>query len=76
MTEFRDAIAALTDERYDGCSPRHRADDILAMPEMRAIRLALRRMALDMSDLRPTLEYYGLPEHVLAWVLDDQEAQP
>jgi len=77
--QLRDAIAfdGLDDVRvnymaycYGGSfDKRKAADAVLAMPELQAIRKALRDMAHE-ADLE--LEDYDLPPSVVAWVMEGQ----
>jgi hypothetical protein len=77
VTEFRDAIAAAV--HLPGVSEANRswlqANDVLAMPEMIAIRRALR--ADDewccVDCFKDWAEKYDLPESVIAWVLDGDQ---
>jgi hypothetical protein len=79
MSAFRDVLA---EHMADHPGPISRwdlaeAEWVLDMPEMQAIRKALRRMAEDIkyeqdSQDRPLsywLGTYGLPEHVNDWVV-------
>lgn len=70
MTEFRDAI-----ERTVQMSPIYTggviADEVLAMPEMQAIRILLAGVIANMNDPKAVFAYYGVPESVIAWVLDE-----
>ena len=72
MTTFRDAIAAFTDCDPLGedppCCAWCTAGAILAMPEMEAVRKALR----DLSHVENLLGY-ALPESVIAWVLGEDQ---
>ena len=56
-------------------SPQLAAAYVLAMPEMQAMRLTLIRLAAiasngcDFNTARDVLVNYGLPDHVVDWVL-------
>jgi hypothetical protein len=79
VSEFRDAIARTADEfgqswSGEGDPNEGFADAVLAMPEMRAIRKALVEHCsmYHHHDPRLLLLALGLPESVIAWVLEDQ----
>jgi hypothetical protein len=79
VSEFHEAITATlwvggaidTEEVSDFA-----AGLVLNMPEMRAIRKALHGTVSDFAEygmsLRQGLASYGLPEEVVAWVLDGE----
>ena len=78
MTTFRDAIQAAFDYTSD---PTHDAyigdaDAVLNMPEMQDVRRVLRQLARTVGlgeglGITDTLEAHHLPEHVIAWVIDE-----
>lgn len=80
MSEFRDAIgwAAFGDPigDDDGSEAREAiGNDVLAMPEMVAIRRALARHEglYHPRGRKGLLRHLGLPESVIAWVLGDDD---
>ena len=77
MSGFRDTIAATLWLGGDLDVPGHSelvAEQVLAMPEMQAIRLCLFRMAIRLADdhydgvVRDVFTNYGLPESVIEWM--------
>ena len=86
MSTFRDAIAAiLFDPAHDDDLDAYRrtADAVLAMREMEALRNAVAAMAHTLwltnnnppcvRDDRATLAAYQLSEHLVAWVLGEDQ---
>ena len=73
MNEFRDAIAvALSDDQSLDWWVGLRATKVLDMPEMQAIRTALREMAAHDGDwTRAALAVHGLPDSVIDWVVSE-----
>jgi hypothetical protein len=69
VSTFRDDIAVRCAAK-SGLSPWNKADAVLAMPEMQAIRKALRHVASLHINPRSYLAAFGLPESVIAWVMD------
>jgi hypothetical protein len=77
MSTFRDAIAVRCAAK-SGPSPWKKADAVLAMPEMQAIRKALRvdadlhSIVADMTPAEWLRKIVRLPQSVIAWVLDGE----
>ena len=85
MTEFRDAIANVLDNvpmhedhGFDFHDQSEQADAVLAMPEMEAVRTALREVLVLLDTIAPQYwvpEVYDafdlLPESARAWVLGE-----
>ncbi len=77
MSTFRDAIAERCAAK-SGPSPWNKADAVLDMPEMQAIRQWLRGFGMDGTNhdhccdqcLSMMGEKYGVPDSVIAWVMD------
>jgi hypothetical protein len=73
MTAFRDAIA---ERVYYQAVRIDVADAVLAMPEMQAIRAALRSLADDAGlpgeSVAQILRRHACPDSVIVWVLEDQ----
>ena len=73
---FRDALARAYDGP-DGPFAHSTADAVLASDEMQAVRRTLERIADRMiyrdnwGNSAEVLTNYGLPDHLIAWVLDD-----
>ena len=70
---FRDALAAVLAEGW----PNPTADAVLASDEMQAIRATLSELAstavshIGFDGAAKALSAYSLPDHLIAWVLDD-----
>lgn len=81
MSQFRNSIAVdiqvgldYADNNYYVNAPEKAADQVLRSPEMQQIKSTLKRLAArtkmsQENSHEAVLQFYGLPDHVIEWVL-------